>query len=182
MPPPSIITVADIGMNTITVSWTNSNSDPNNVCGPVMYKVTISGPGVNNTDITNTKMNTFTGLTPNTEYTITITPFNDAGDGLSDVVVVMTMPTGKDLVLCTFCSHSWGSDFMILYDLNFGNLKMESNLDGGAELIIIQHGTVVLHSMRFALKMSPETSLTIPSQQPDNIGIIECLLSNLKCF
>ncbi|XP_065917043.1 uncharacterized protein [Dysidea avara] len=80
-------------MNTITVSWTNSNSDPNNVCGPVMYKVTISGPGVNNTDITNTKMNTFTGLTPNTEYTITITPFNDAGDGLSDVVVVMTMPT-----------------------------------------------------------------------------------------
>jgi len=89
-PTPSI-TVTEIGMNTITISWTNSSSDPDNVCGPVMYKVTISGSDINNTNTTNTNMNTFTGLIPNTNYTITIMPYNEAPP---DSIEVITMPTG----------------------------------------------------------------------------------------
>ena len=84
-------------MNTISVSWTISSNDPDNVCGPVMYKVTISGLDINNTSTTDTNMNTFTGLIPNTNYTITISPYNNAGDGLPDTDLVMTMPTGKTL-------------------------------------------------------------------------------------
>jgi len=89
------IKIIDIGIYTITVSWTIPDYDPNNVCGPVMYRVTISGPDINDTDTTDTNMNTFTGLTPNTNYTITITPYNRAGDGMPNVTMVMTLPTGK---------------------------------------------------------------------------------------
>ena len=61
-------------------------------------------------------MKIFTGLIPNTNYNITITPYNNAGDGLPDTDLVMTMPTGKDLVCCVqfvlVCSCS--GDFVIL--------------------------------------------------------------------
>ena len=81
-------------MNTFTVSWTNLSDDPANVCGTVMYKVTISGPDINNTSTTNTNMKIFTGLIPNTNYNITITPYNEAGDGVPNSIDVMAMPTG----------------------------------------------------------------------------------------
>ena len=93
------IKITDIGIYTITVSWTIPDYDPNNVCGPVMYRVTISGPDINDTDTTDTIMYTFTGLTPNTNYTITITPYNSAGEGTPEIEVVMTMmPTGEIVV------------------------------------------------------------------------------------
>ena len=91
-PPTPTITVTDVGLNTITISWTIPDYDPDNVCGSVMYKVTISGLDQINTTGT---MFTFTGLTPNTNYTITITPYNSAGDGTPEIEVVMTLPTGK---------------------------------------------------------------------------------------
>ena len=83
------ITVSNIGMNTITTLWTNSSNDPENVCGPVMYRVIISGSDINDTNTTNNNMNTFTGLIPNTNYTITITPYNEAGDGPPNNIEVM---------------------------------------------------------------------------------------------
>jgi len=104
---PSIqnIKITDIGIYNIAILWTVPDYDPNNVCGPVMYRVTISGPDVNDTDTTVTNMNTFTGLTPNTNYTISITPYNSAGDGTPEIKVAMTMiPTGKILAIAFILS------------------------------------------------------------------------------
>jgi len=68
-----------------------------------VYKVTISGSDINDTDTTNANTITFTGLTPNTNYTITVTPYNKAGDGTPKIKLVMTMPTGRNLcgALCS---------------------------------------------------------------------------------
>ena len=89
-------------MTTITISWTIPDYDPDGVCGSVMYRVMISGPDINET---NANMDLFIGLTPNTMYTITVTPYNNAGDGTPNSLEEMTLPTGKGLavVLCTFC-------------------------------------------------------------------------------
>ena len=99
--PPTTPTIidTDIGISTITISWTVLGYDPDNVCGPVMYRVTISGPDINDTDTTDTNMYTFTGLTPNTNYTITITPYNSAGDGTPNTTMGMTLPTGKAIFI-----------------------------------------------------------------------------------
>ena len=82
-------------MTTITISWTIPDYDPDGVCGSVMYRVMISGPDINETNI---NMNSFTGLTPNTIYTITVTPYNEAGRGTPSNVEIMTLPTGNSLV------------------------------------------------------------------------------------
>ena len=99
MSPTPTITVNDVGPSIITISWTIPDYDPDNVCGPVMYRVTISGPDINDTDTTDTTMNTFTRLTPNTNYTITITPYNSAGDGTPNTTIEMTLPTGMIFVI-----------------------------------------------------------------------------------
>ena len=72
----------------------------------------ISGPDISETTTPNANMNSFTGLTPNTIYTITVTPYNNAGDGTPNSVVVMTLPTGKRfaVVLCTFCIINFNSN------------------------------------------------------------------------
>jgi len=55
----------------------------------------MSGPDVNDTeDNTSDNMYVFTGLTPNTIYTITVTPYNNAGDGTPNSLEEMTLPTG----------------------------------------------------------------------------------------
>ena len=82
-------------MTTITISWTIPDYDPDGVCGSVMYRVMISGPDISETTTTNINMTSFTGLAPNTIYTITVTPYNEAGDGTPNNVDVMTLPTGK---------------------------------------------------------------------------------------
>ena len=88
-------------MNNITISWTITDYDPGNVCGTVLYRVKISGLDFNGMDTTSADMYTFTGLTPNTNYTITVTPYNNAGDGTPASIEMMTMPTGKSCVACT---------------------------------------------------------------------------------
>ncbi|XP_065917154.1 uncharacterized protein [Dysidea avara] len=85
------ITISVVRLRSFTILWTISDNKNNNVCGPVMYKVTISEPSVTNT--TRDNMYTFTGLTPNTNYTITVTPYNNAGDGTPASIIVMTNPT-----------------------------------------------------------------------------------------
>ncbi|XP_065917120.1 protein sidekick-2-like isoform X2 [Dysidea avara] len=87
------ITDIDIEMNNITISWTITDYDPGNVCGTVLYRVKISGLDFNGMDTTSADMYTFTGLTPNTNYTITVTPYNNAGDGTPASIEMMTMPT-----------------------------------------------------------------------------------------
>ena len=106
-PPTPTITATDIGLITITISWTIPDYDPDNVCGPVTYRVTISGPDINDTDTTDANMITFTRLTPNTNYTITIAPYNSAGGGTPNMTMVMIRPTGSvhdfTIVFIEFC-------------------------------------------------------------------------------
>ena len=59
------------------MSWDPATSDL--VCGPVSYDVTISPSGVM-MRITDTSYN-FTGLTPDTSYTVTVAGRNNAGVG-----------------------------------------------------------------------------------------------------
>jgi len=102
-PPISTITVTGIGMTTINLSWTIPEYDLDGVCGSVMYRVMISGPNINDMEnTTSNNMYMFTGLTPNTNYTITITPYNNAGNGAPNSVEVMTLPTGKSLVIVLY--------------------------------------------------------------------------------
>ncbi|XP_065917101.1 protein sidekick-1-like isoform X2 [Dysidea avara] len=92
-PPVPTITVTHIGMTTITISWAIPEYDPDNVCGSVMYRVMISGLDFNDMNITSADMYTFIGLNPNTNYNITVTPYNNAGDGTPNSTEMMTMPT-----------------------------------------------------------------------------------------
>ena len=87
MPPTPTITVSGIGLDTITTTWTISDYD-RDVCGPLEYNVT--GPLVSITS-TGDSMITYIGLSPNTSYTITVTPNNSAGHGQSASTVVKTL-------------------------------------------------------------------------------------------
>ena len=61
------------------VSWSNFTCDP--VCGPIRYDVTISPyDGVNIAEILYTSYN-FSGLQPDTNYTVTIVGINMVGMG-----------------------------------------------------------------------------------------------------
>jgi len=67
------------------VAWNLSSSD--SVCGPVSYDVTMSpSDGVMMMRITNTFYN-FTGLTPGTNYTVTVAGINMAGIGESNMIM-----------------------------------------------------------------------------------------------
>jgi len=81
------------------VTWSPSSGDP--VCGPVSYNVTISpSDGVMMVRITNTFYN-FTGLTPGTNYTVTVAGINMAGIGESNMImfyipnVNIVIPSGE---------------------------------------------------------------------------------------
>ena len=96
MPDTPTVTVTDIGLDRFTVSWTDSSNDPNAVCGTVKYNVTVSGP--TNDEIINVEVNnsTFTGLTNSSSYTVTITPYNNAGAGPPAMMQVITLtPSGE---------------------------------------------------------------------------------------
>ena len=83
--PPSAVssittTTITSGCFSATVSWDPVNSDP--VCGPVSYGLTISssdGVVVMNTTIQTSY--SFTGLTPDSDYTVAVAGVNDAGMG-----------------------------------------------------------------------------------------------------
>ena len=110
--PPSIspIIYDDISCSTThaTASW-NSSSDP--LCEPVSHDVTISpSDGVMITKITNTSYD-FTGLTPDTRYTVIVACINIAGTGDSSTVTFhancqSTMsairPTGKFMFIMIY--------------------------------------------------------------------------------
>ena len=88
------------------VSWSLSSSDI--VCEPVSYDVTISSSdGEMMMNINNTFYN-FTGLTPGTNYTVTVAGINMAGVGESNTAtfhiptIAEAIPSGK----LTFYSYN----------------------------------------------------------------------------
>ena len=103
-PSTSSITFTEICTSDAAVSWDPFTS--NSVCGPVSYDVTISpSDGVVLMRITNTSYN-FTGLMPDTNYTVTVAGRNFAGEeSLSETERTPTkqdaLPNGNLLLLCT---------------------------------------------------------------------------------
>ena len=73
-------------------------------CGPVFYTLTISSDEtilmVNTTD----NYYQFTGLTPETDYTISIQPSNSAGSGQSYTETIRTASNSEYYYLCMWIS------------------------------------------------------------------------------
>ena len=97
-PPSSLtITIDDIRLDSFTISWTVI-ADVNNVCGPVMYNVTLDNDVTNTTlmTITTSMTNiTYDGLNDTTNYTVVVVPYNNAGPGTPANVTVYTLsPSG----------------------------------------------------------------------------------------
>ena len=89
-PPRSpIIRVEDIScrLDSFTISWTVT-PDINNVCGPVMYNVTLDNGVTNITSMTNI---TYSGLNHTTDYTVVVIPYNNAGPGTPANITVTTL-------------------------------------------------------------------------------------------
>ena len=65
-------------------------------CGPVSYTVTISSDGMMMMMIITTDTShDFTGLTPETDYTVSIEPSNMAGSGQAYTGIIRTAPNSK---------------------------------------------------------------------------------------
>jgi len=81
------------------VQWSKPSSDP--VCGPVQYIVTVSTGGrmINNSTVSQTNC-TVTGLSPNTEYRVSVTAVNNGGNGIATNEEATTKNGGK----CTYGS------------------------------------------------------------------------------
>ena len=70
------------------------------VCGPVSYTLTISSDGIiMMVNITDTYYH-FTGLTPKTDYTISVQPSNSAGSGQSYTDTIRTASNSECYYLC----------------------------------------------------------------------------------
>ena len=76
----------NIRVDGFTISWTTPQDHVDNVCGAVMYSVTLDGI-INTTTMTNI---TYTGLSHATDHTVIVTPYNNAGEGTSANITVMT--------------------------------------------------------------------------------------------
>ena len=97
-PSPGDITITE-GCLSIITSWDPFTSDP--VCGPVSYDVTISpSDGVTMIRINDTSYN-FTGVTPDNNYTVTVTGRNYVGVGepakviVNAPIITNVLPYGK---------------------------------------------------------------------------------------
>ena len=95
-PATTTIIVTDVQLTNFTISWTVPEVDTNNnMCGPVMYNVTISGFLFINVTSIGSNTSSFIGLTPNTSYIIIVIPYNSAGNGPPASTVVTTLvPSG----------------------------------------------------------------------------------------
>ena len=95
----------DIRLDRFTISWTIV-SDVNNVCGPVMYNVTLVDDGVTNTtSMTNI---TYSGLNHTTNYTVVVIPYNNAGLGTpANITGTTLIPSGQNICICIqlFCGY-----------------------------------------------------------------------------
>ena len=64
-------------------------------CGPVSYTLTISSDGTMTMENTTDTYYNLTGLTPETNYTISIQPSNSAGSGQAYTDTIRTAPKSK---------------------------------------------------------------------------------------
>ena len=80
------------------LSW-NVTSDLM-ACGPVYYNVTISSDGMMRMVNTTDTYYHFTGLTPGTDYAISIQPSNSAGSGQSYTDTIRTASNSECYYLC----------------------------------------------------------------------------------
>ena len=99
------ITVDEICSDSFTVSWTSTSDEI------LSYNVMLSPPSQSLTTL-NT-YNNFTGLTPNTSYSVTVVASGSLGSGTPMVIVVTTLtveagrPLSKifEIWLCLQCGH-----------------------------------------------------------------------------
>ena len=75
----SVITVTDRKVNSISIRW-NAASDNDTTTGQIRYEVYLNG--VKKYGEKNITSYTFTGLTPNTQYTFFVKAFDEAGNDL----------------------------------------------------------------------------------------------------
>ena len=64
-------------------------------CGPLSYNVTISSDGMMMTNIISNNFTFFTGLTPGTDYAVSIETSNMAGSGQAYTGTIRTAPNSK---------------------------------------------------------------------------------------
>ena len=92
--PPSINSVnSETCLNDIMLSW--SVISDLRACGPVSYNLTISSDGMMMIMNTTDTFYSFTGLTPRTDYTVSIEPSNIAGSGDTYTETIRTAPNSK---------------------------------------------------------------------------------------
>ena len=113
-PPRSpIIRVEDIRLDSFTISWTVI-LDVNNMCGPVIYNVTLDNGVTNTTSMSNF---TYSGLNHTTNYTVVVIPYNNAGSGTpANITVTTLIASGQNMrtLLCSFVSVSIFSHVAVL--------------------------------------------------------------------
>jgi len=79
------------------VQWSEPSSDP--ACGPVQYIVTVSTGAIVICNSTTSQTDyTVTGLSPNTEYRVSVTAVNNGGNGITASKESTTKNGGK----CTY--------------------------------------------------------------------------------
>ena len=109
-------------------------------CGPVSYSVTISSDGVIMTTIMTTDTSyDFTGLTPGTNYNVSIEPSNMAGSGQAYTKIIRTAPNGKHLKgECKGKSAGSSTEPLTTYDI-FENIF---------RIIMVLHGIDIVRHLR----------------------------------
>ena len=85
----------------VVVQWNESSNNP--VCGSVLYTVTVSTEGglwsiTANTTITH---HVVTGLNSSTDYIISVTASNNAGNSSRSDTTIMTESNGKSPFICS---------------------------------------------------------------------------------
>ena len=94
LPVINTLTVNDICSDSFTVSWTSTSNETE-----ISYNVMLSPPSQSLTTMNN--YNNFTGLTPNTNYSVTVVASSSLGSGVPMAIVVTTLtveaerPMGK---------------------------------------------------------------------------------------
>ncbi len=81
----SSLAVTGVSETSLTATWSG-------VLGADRYEVSVAGHSFNETQESSGTPLTFTGLTPGTVYTVTLTPINETGRGESTTLMTTTVP------------------------------------------------------------------------------------------
>ena len=89
LPVINTLTVDDICSDSFTVSWTSTSNETE-----ISYNVMLSPPSQSLTTMNN--YNNFTGLTPNTNYSVTVVASSSLGSGVPMAIVVTTLTVEEE--------------------------------------------------------------------------------------